>query len=270
MTLAGVDLVPEHGHPPRSRLYSNLHSTHYLHSTPTSSVFYNSTLESHAASDPSPPLHRYPSQLYTEQISQHGTSPRPQPISTSTYPVQNIHDDERTPIARYRTSDSFSSESSYPGSEGSGNMAKYECSYCGKGFNRPSSLKIHLNSHTGEKPFICPVESCGRSFSVLSNMRRHARVHTQNSVKGKESDDEIGGNAIGSKPDSSYGVYRQSPTSNLLPTGSSTSRRLNRRSSTASISSNSSRRSRSVSSSINGTHSDHDEPPEKRTRLYPK
>ncbi|KAF8894072.1 hypothetical protein BD779DRAFT_1385819, partial [Infundibulicybe gibba] len=53
---------------------------------------------------------------------------------------------------------------------------KYVCSYCGKGFNRPSSLKIHLNSHTGEKPFICPVESCGRSFSVLSNMRRHARV----------------------------------------------------------------------------------------------
>ncbi|KAH0827532.1 hypothetical protein J3R83DRAFT_4251 [Lanmaoa asiatica] len=28
---------------------------------------------------------------------------------------------------------------------------KYECDYCGKGFTRPSSLKIHLNSHTGEK-----------------------------------------------------------------------------------------------------------------------
>ncbi|KDQ53471.1 hypothetical protein JAAARDRAFT_89965, partial [Jaapia argillacea MUCL 33604] len=54
---------------------------------------------------------------------------------------------------------------------------KYECSYCGKGFNRPSSLKIHLNSHTGEKPFQCPHEGCGRTFSVLSNMRRHARGH---------------------------------------------------------------------------------------------
>ncbi|KAM6501999.1 hypothetical protein JOM56_001976 [Amanita muscaria] len=29
--------------------------------------------------------------------------------------------------------------------------AKYSCPYCGKGFNRPSSLKIHINSHTGEK-----------------------------------------------------------------------------------------------------------------------
>ncbi|KAI9572150.1 hypothetical protein HD554DRAFT_2015430, partial [Boletus coccyginus] len=54
---------------------------------------------------------------------------------------------------------------------------KYECDYCGKGFTRPSSLKIHLNSHTGEKPFTCTFQGCGRSFSVLSNMRRHARVH---------------------------------------------------------------------------------------------
>lgn len=55
--------------------------------------------------------------------------------------------------------------------------ARYECEYCGKGFNRPSSLKIHINSHTGERPFVCPHEGCGRSFTVLSNMRRHARVH---------------------------------------------------------------------------------------------
>ncbi|KIJ18927.1 hypothetical protein PAXINDRAFT_166850 [Paxillus involutus ATCC 200175] len=63
---------------------------------------------------------------------------------------------------------------------------KYECDYCGKGFTRPSSLKIHLNSHTGEKPFVCTFEGCGRSFSVLSNMRRHARVHTE--VAGRHQD----------------------------------------------------------------------------------
>jgi len=61
--------------------------------------------------------------------------------------------------------------------EGRNSSASYDCSYCGKMFNRPSSLKIHSNSHTGEKPFACPVQDCGRSFSVLSNMRRHARVH---------------------------------------------------------------------------------------------
>jgi uncharacterized Zn-finger protein len=46
-----------------------------------------------------------------------------------------------------------------------------ECSYCFKRFDRPSALKTHLNSHTGEKPFEC--SKCFQRFSVKSNMRRH-------------------------------------------------------------------------------------------------
>ncbi|KAI8826145.1 uncharacterized protein EV422DRAFT_155382 [Fimicolochytrium jonesii] len=49
---------------------------------------------------------------------------------------------------------------------------RYVCPECAKRFTRPSSLRTHLNSHTGEKPFLCV---CGRSFSVLSNLRRHER-----------------------------------------------------------------------------------------------
>ncbi|KAI0062907.1 hypothetical protein BV25DRAFT_1824957 [Artomyces pyxidatus] len=63
--------------------------------------------------------------------------------------------------------------------QASGSSAKYECTYCGKGFTRPSSLKIHLHSHTGERPYACTFEGCDRTFSVQSNMRRHARTHTQ-------------------------------------------------------------------------------------------
>ncbi|CDU24171.1 related to putative C2H2 zinc finger protein flbC [Sporisorium scitamineum] len=56
-------------------------------------------------------------------------------------------------------------------------QAKYECAWCGKRFSRPSSLKIHHHSHTGEKPFACNEPGCGRSFSVQSNLRRHQKCH---------------------------------------------------------------------------------------------
>ncbi|KAJ6589215.1 hypothetical protein B0H19DRAFT_924230, partial [Mycena capillaripes] len=52
------------------------------------------------------------------------------------------------------------------------------CSTCGKRFNRPSSLRIHSNTHTGAQPFRCSFPSCGRTFNVNSNMRRHFRSHT--------------------------------------------------------------------------------------------
>ncbi|KAI8089509.1 uncharacterized protein BX664DRAFT_333176 [Halteromyces radiatus] len=55
--------------------------------------------------------------------------------------------------------------------------ARYVCPYCHKLFSRPSSLRIHTYSHTGEKPFVCPEPGCGRRFSVQSNQRRHLRVH---------------------------------------------------------------------------------------------
>ncbi|OSX60659.1 hypothetical protein POSPLADRAFT_1083434, partial [Postia placenta MAD-698-R-SB12] len=50
---------------------------------------------------------------------------------------------------------------------------RHICPYCHKRFNRPSSLNIHINTHTGATPYECP--KCGRRFSVNSNMRRHYR-----------------------------------------------------------------------------------------------
>ena len=56
---------------------------------------------------------------------------------------------------------------------------RYICQACRKAFSRPSSLKIHSHSHTGEKPFICPHPQCRKAFSVRSNMKRHERgCHT--------------------------------------------------------------------------------------------
>ncbi|KAI0701539.1 hypothetical protein C8T65DRAFT_579507, partial [Cerioporus squamosus] len=51
------------------------------------------------------------------------------------------------------------------------------CPHCNKRFNRPSSLAIHVNTHTGAKPFTCAFPGCNRKFNVNSNMRRHYRNH---------------------------------------------------------------------------------------------
>ncbi|KAF6754050.1 hypothetical protein DFP72DRAFT_813420, partial [Ephemerocybe angulata] len=64
------------------------------------------------------------------------------------------------------------------GGEGGSSGKKHVCPTCLKRFNRPSSLRIHVNTHTGATPFRCPWPSCGREFNVNSNMRRHYRNHT--------------------------------------------------------------------------------------------
>ena len=72
----------------------------------------------------------------------------------------------------------------------SNTQKKHKCKVCDKRFTRPSSLQTHMYSHTGEKPFACTVEGCGRHFSVVSNLRRHKKVHKGEATSSGHSDDE--------------------------------------------------------------------------------
>lgn len=50
------------------------------------------------------------------------------------------------------------------------------CSYCGKGFRRGDALTEHIRIHTGQRPYVCEV--CGKGFTQKQALNTHKRGHT--------------------------------------------------------------------------------------------
>ncbi|KAH3679397.1 hypothetical protein WICMUC_001017 [Wickerhamomyces mucosus] len=94
-----------------------------------------------------------------------------------TYPTEALQPSSFTKSKSKKRFSSTSSSSSNLLGMTPETAARNRCPQCQKQFKRPSSLQTHLYSHTGEKPFRCTFDGCGRMFSVRSNMIRHRKLH---------------------------------------------------------------------------------------------
>ncbi|KAJ7351434.1 hypothetical protein DFH08DRAFT_1078446 [Mycena albidolilacea] len=182
------DMFPEHlpmqravivaAHPPRAVLRSHWtrptqrpHSFSFdvLKSHPRGSSLYHIASSRPSRADRSPVARAQP-----DSIPNSGSSSR-----------SNLSNGKR-PHSSSGSSDEDAeiddAEDGDDGDEGSLEGKKHVCPTCAKCFNRPSSLRIHVNTHTGATPFRCPYPSCGRAFNVNSNMRRHYRNHANSAL----------------------------------------------------------------------------------------
>jgi len=57
------------------------------------------------------------------------------------------------------------------------NLKPFQCSQCQAKFERSSTLKIHMHTHSAEKPYVCSFEGCKKSFKEKGNMKTHLKIH---------------------------------------------------------------------------------------------
>lgn len=56
-------------------------------------------------------------------------------------------------------------------------IKSFSCNICGKQVASRQNLIEHEFTHTGEKPFICPVANCGKRYRQSSQLCVHKKTH---------------------------------------------------------------------------------------------
>ena len=148
----------------------------------SSDGYFPSTHSSHSSiSDASYNPSSYYSGSVASSVSDYGSQSDMESVSSRTLPRPSNLIGATTLPAPQSMMGQFNSKVS------SSTQKKHKCKICDKRFTRPSSLQTHMYSHTGEKPYACEAEGCGRHFSVVSNLRRHRKVHKGDRASDHES-----------------------------------------------------------------------------------
>ncbi|XP_069025926.1 sal-like protein 2 [Embiotoca jacksoni] len=81
------------------------------------------------------------------------------------------------PLPTTSHSQDLQSSSSLTSASSSSGRPQHMCRFCGKVLSSDSSLQIHLRSHTGERPYQCPV--CLSRFTTRGNLKAHFLRHRE-------------------------------------------------------------------------------------------
>ena len=104
------------------------------------------------------------------------TQPSEPPPPRTPPRLSSSSDVDATPtktIVKTTTATVTETDSSSPSQATSGNVKA--CEFCGKCFRFQSNLIVHRRSHTGEKPYKCPL--CPHACTQASKLKRHMKTH---------------------------------------------------------------------------------------------
>lgn len=137
-----------------------------------------------------PFLHRSPNSVSafepkkTSHVQVQSIAPQPQfsafPVAAPFASTSVPHSFQSRPAPVNMQPEQQQPSMSYVVRVGARGKTMHMCAFngCQKSFSKPSALKRHIRTHTGERPFVCSEANCRRRFAERGNLKRHMRVHT--------------------------------------------------------------------------------------------